>query len=213
MNKAIWPFALIQLLWPYNMCQIRQYGLKSELERKKVQNNIANSCISQYCRKIHNVAIYALCKAILWGRNPAKRQFLTLCNPGGEEKFGDPNFLQLWLYTMHCTLNTVHYTARYKLYTVCYNVHCTPYTIHCKLYTGHYKLYCTIYTIHYKRYTIHYTLCTIHCTLNTVHYTLYFQNQIELQYTDYYWIALISKRTLKWPEPYYRTTFKILQKQ
>ena len=56
----------------------------------KNAKNVANSCISQYCRKIHNVAIYALFKAILWGGNPAIRQFWTLCNSGcrGEERGG-----------------------------------------------------------------------------------------------------------------------------
>ena len=40
MNKAIWPFALIQLLWPFNLSQIRQNSLKI-YQKKKVSNKLA----------------------------------------------------------------------------------------------------------------------------------------------------------------------------
>ena len=49
-------------------------------QTKIIRNKQAISFISQYCRKIQNVAISALFKAKLRGRNPALRQFWTLCN-------------------------------------------------------------------------------------------------------------------------------------
>ena len=49
---------------------------------KVISNWRAVSYIMQYCRKIQNVAIYALFKAILAGGNPAIRQYWTLCNSG-----------------------------------------------------------------------------------------------------------------------------------